>query len=234
MLGPTGNLVDPTAGVLWICVSDLSTAEPAALVGYRLDDGTEQIRHGVAPGGWCGDITQASDRTIYVTDPALNIVYRIEAPMLLDAGPMPIWLDDPALDTADGSFGLNDVALTSQGLYLNHTNGSLHRVSIEPDGSAGSLVEIALPRALEGADGLDELDDQRLLAVENVRGEVSLIEIEGDRGTLTTLASGLMFPTTLAIVGPRAWVTEGQLDTLLDPESPTPNVPFLLRAIDLP
>ncbi|MEM9487596.1 MAG: hypothetical protein AAGC55_00560 [Myxococcota bacterium] len=239
-LGPTGLLVDDQAGLLWACVSDLGGAAPAAMVAYDLDSGDEQWRYAVAANGWCGDMAQADDGTLYVTDPILGLIYRVAAaerlePPTAEGGAMAIWTDDPALASGVGGFGLNGLAVTGDGVYVVHNDGLLRRVAMTEDDSAGAVVAIDLGRPLLGPDGLEAVGDNRLVVVENASGEVSVIELGGvDSGALRLMANNLAFPTTIAIRERTGWIAEGQLDHLLGLDPSPPELPFRLVRITLP
>lgn len=88
-------------------------------------------------------------------------------------------------------------------------------------------------------DGLTALGDGLFLVVEGgglsagARGALLGVRLNGDAAMVATIAADLNIPTTVAVVGDTAFVVEGQLDHLFDPNA-GPADPYRILAIELP
>ncbi len=240
-----GLLADEATATLWICsanppgfpISAVTNAGPTALYAFELASGAHRRTYEFPGSGLCNDVAIDAARNVYVTDTFGGRV------LVLPAGgdALEVWSDDPVLAGAVSGFGINGIAIDSADrMYVNvNESGKLFRIPIERDGKPGAITEIALERRLAGPDGMQLIDDDTLILVENAGGqapgEVSIIDMTGDSGAIATLASGLTgFPTTVAIHGRKAWVVEGQLDhhpAFGGDDRPTP--PFVVKAFDL-
>jgi len=240
-----GLLADEATSTLWICsanppgfpISAVENAGPTALYAFDLASGAHRQTYAFPGSGLCNDVALDAAGNVYATD---TFGGRI---LVLPAGgdALEVWSSDPLLAGPLFGFGANGIAIDSNDrIYVNvNESGKLLRIPIRPDGQPGSILEIGLPRPLAGPDGMQLIDDDTLLLVENAGGmapgAVSIVDLVGDSGVITPLASGLTgFPTTVAIHKGRAWVVEGQLDhhpAFGGDDQPAP--PFLVRAFDL-
>jgi hypothetical protein len=137
---------------------------------------------------------------------------------------------------------VNGLALDRDALAFVHlTNGQLFTLPIAADGSPGALRTVALDTSLAGGDGLQRVAPGRFVVVQNgfappeLSRRVVLVDVPASGvGKVTTIASGLDFPTTLAIYDDNAWVVEAQLDHLFG-QDPTPaRLPFVVERVGLP
>ncbi len=240
-----GLLADEATATLWICsanppgfpISAVMNAGPTALYAFDLATGAHRQTYEFPGSGLCNDVAIDAARNVYATD---TFGGRL---LVLPAGgdALEVWSADPLLAGAASGFGINGIAIDSADrMYVNvNESGKLFRIPIERDGKPGRITEIALDRRLAGPDGMQLVDDDTMIVVENAGGmapgDVSIIDVTGDSGVITPLASGLAgFPTTVALHGRKAWVVEGQLDhhpAFGGDDQPTP--PFVVRAFDL-
>jgi len=67
-------------------------------------------------------------------------------------------------------------------------------------------------------------------------GSLDLVTINGQMAEVATIKNGFGGPVSVTQVGSTAWVAEGQLDYLLNPEmkKQQPKLPFHLYAVPLP
>jgi sugar lactone lactonase YvrE len=185
---------------------------------------------------FCNDITRDLDGNLYATDSLGGQVLRIPADAA-SGDQAAQFSADPAIlaGNAMNPFGANGIETFSDGtsdhlLVVNLTLGTLHRIPVNPDGTAGTPVQVALtdsddmPVTLSGPDGIKALDADTLIVVENGANRLTKIDLADlftatPTGKTTVLSSRLDVPTTVAIDpdGNSALVVEGQLDHLLNP-----------------
>ena len=97
--GVIGLTVDAQRDLLWLCDSGpkLEDARKAGeLVGVRLTDGTEKVRHVLPPldgkAPFCNDVIVSPDGAVWVTESASGRVFRIPAASALTAGTAEAWI----------------------------------------------------------------------------------------------------------------------------------------------
>ncbi len=226
-----GILADSGRNVLWACSSDpgvgerAGTAEPS-LTAFRLSDGAPLAAFPLGKGAFCNDMALGPQGEVYVTDSFNPVIRRAALPANGAKGGMAVWLSDPRFVSAprdprdmSAPFNLNGAVFGADGaLYAVKTNtGELFRIAVKEDGSAGAVETLALPRPLDGPDGLKALPDGALLVVEGA-DRLTRIDLTGPQVRLDPMAQGFDFATTVVPDGNGAWVTEGQLDLLFKPE----------------
>ena len=229
-----GMVVDEDQGVLWVCASDASGAAGSDIVGFDVASGAELARHAFPDGGFCNDLALDGAGNLYATDSFLARVLVVKAADLMTDGEAAVWLSDERFEVEPGVFGLNGIAVNGAGdVYLsNYATGDLYRVGIGGAGEPTGLTTLAIDDPLAGPDGLELVDDATLLVVEGFTGELSLVALDGDEGTVELVANRLDAPTTVALDGDSAWVAEGQLDDLLG--GTQPDLPFRVVRVPLP
>jgi len=136
-----------------------------------------------------------------------------------------VWASDPmALATADG------VALLADGnVYVNSVGqGTLMRIDVMKDGSAGPIVKLEPSRPLQGPDGMRSVGGQTMLLVEG--GRLDEVTINGNKAEIKVLKEGLTGITAVTLVGGTAYVAEAKLNLRNDAtKDPGP-----FRAIGIP
>ncbi len=136
-------------------------------------------------------------------------------------------------------FSLNGIEWDGDAsIYVSRTdNDGFYRVSIENDGSAGAVQQIAVADTLTnmGYDGIVALDSDTFLVAEYGTNRLTMIDVTGNNGTKQIVSTGLDFPTNVTVVGDDAWVVESQINHMLYPDTAGPSqVPFLLKHVSLP
>jgi sugar lactone lactonase YvrE len=226
--------------LVYACSSDpgasalTGTAAPA-LVAFDRRNGEAAGRYDLPQGGaFCNDIAELLDGTILATDSFAPRIYALRP----GSPRLEVWLEDSRF--AGEGFNLNGIAHDDGAVYaLRYNAGTMHRIEVADDGSAGAVSEIALPAPFRGPDGLTALGDGRFLVVEGgglnagARGALTGVRLDGATATVETIAADLDVPTTAVVVGGTAYVVEGQLDHLFDPAA-GPASPYRILAIDLP
>lgn len=235
-----GVLADERSKTLWVCSNDLSalgvvipgTETGGVLKGFDLRTGAGKISAKL-PGDptTCNDIAIGPDGSAYVTNTA--------APQILRLPPggkqLEVWATDPALAPPAGGAGLDGIAFGGDGnLYVDtYTPGELFRVNVT-NGKAGQVTKLTLSRRLVLTDAIRSLRDNTFLIIEGA-GRLDRMHIEGDVATIETLKDGYIIPTSVAVVGKTAWVSEGQLSYVFDPSKTgqVPKLPFHIYSVAL-
>ncbi|MER5350070.1 hypothetical protein ABT093_07035 [Kitasatospora sp. NPDC002551] len=149
---------------------------------------------------------------LYSADSVLGLVRAVP----LDGGAPEVWSDDALLKPVT-AFGANGLKVHHGAVWVGNTDtGSLLRIPVGPDGTAGP-VEVR-------ATGLDGFDDfafvgagDDVLATLNPSSEVVHLASDGTRHTVLDAADGLSNPTSVAIGGDTVYVPSAAFFTLADP-----------------
>ena len=245
-----GVLVDARAGLLWICSGTLGfttvPAKPSALKSYDLETGAVRGDYPMPDAGYCNDLAQARDGTIFVTDS-----YHPRILALRPGGKhLETWLEDGQLGTGDAKFTINGIAVDpSGGLYVSAVMATDHvfHVDRRPDGSAGAVTTVSAPRTLRNVDALRVVDRDHLLLFESnafgkdgpYGGAITLATVKGSHiSDLKTLAAGLNDPSSGLVLNGRVWFIESKYGLLLahpgDDAAVPRHVPFDVRSVPLP
>jgi sugar lactone lactonase YvrE len=223
-----GVLADEGAGVLWVCASATGGRGGAPYVGetalkaFNLKDASFKASYAFPGNGLCNDIAVANDGTVYAADTIQARVLRLKK----GATALDVWASDPMLlATADG------LALLADGnLYVNSVGqGTLMRIDVNKDGSAGKITKLETSRPLMQPDGMRSVGRRTMLLVEGA-GRLDEVTINGDKAEIKVLKEGLTGPTAVTLAGGTAYVTEAKL-ALRNDASKDPG-PF--RAVGVP
>ena len=231
-----GVLVDENAGLLWVCSNDLSARGMAvgtpegvsALFAFDLKTGVGRISVPFpSKPSTCNDITIGPDGAAYVTNTAAPQVLRLAK----GAKELEVWFTEPSLQPEKGG-GLDGLAFGPDGnLYVNTVGpGELYRIDVKR-GKATKLTRLTPSRPLFHTDGMRRYGKDFLL-IEG-QGRLDLMTVHGDSASVETLKDGYTTPTGVTSVGRTAWLSEGQLSLLSDPNK-KPNLPFRVYAVPLP
>lgn len=200
-----GLLADPAARTLWVCeVMTMDRSTPilrptSALRAFDLQSGAEKARH-VLPdaNNLCNDMAVAPDRSLYIADTVNSRILRLGE----GAARFETVLQHPAL------FGVDGIAFLDGTLYVDTVwSNNLYRIPLDASGKAGAPIDIALSRPMRAPDGL-RVANGRLIVAEGAGGNVNLLAIDGDRAVVTTLRSGLGFPTAVEPAGDLIWIAD--------------------------
>jgi sugar lactone lactonase YvrE len=223
-----GVLADEGAGVLWVCASATGGRGGAPYVGetalkaFALKDGSFKASYAFPGNGLCNDIAVAKNGTVYAADTIQARVLRLKK----GATALDVWATDSMLLA-----GADGLALLADGnLYINSvTQGTLLRIDVNKDGSAGKITKLETSRPLMQPDGMRSVGTRTMLLVEGA-GRLDEVTINGDKAEIKVLKEGLTGPTAVTLAGGTAYVTEAKLalrnDATKDPG------PF--RAIGVP
>ncbi|HXJ65413.1 MAG TPA: SMP-30/gluconolactonase/LRE family protein, partial [Actinomycetota bacterium] len=137
--------------------------------------------------------------TIYATDSISGAVWRIPR-----GGSAAIWAQSPLLQ-GNGAAGLgfplgaNGIALRHGRVIVSNTEGgSLVRIPVERDGSAGTPAVIAQGPNLFGADGVALSVHGNIYVAVNSQSTLLCVDPGGSITTLATSADGLENPASPA------------------------------------
>ncbi|MFB7674318.1 hypothetical protein ACFC26_23190 [Kitasatospora purpeofusca] len=181
---------------------------------WRLCPGGEPERIAALPANSLPNGLALDERAgvLYSADSALGLVRVVPT-----AGGAPVvWSDDARLKPTV-AFGANGLKVHRGAVWVGNTDtGSLLRVPIGPDGSAGP-VEVR-------ADGLAGLDDfafvgvgDELIAALNTSSEAVYLRGDGTRHTVLDASDGLSNPTSVGIRGDRVYVPSAAFYSRSDP-----------------
>jgi sugar lactone lactonase YvrE len=204
-----GVLADEKAGVLWVCASATGGRGGAPSVGetalkaFNLKDASFKASYAFPGNGLCNDIAVANDGTVYAADTIQARVLRLKK----GGAALDVWAADPML--LGGADGL---ALLADGnLYVNSVQqGTLLRIDVNKEGSAGKITKLETSRPLMQPDGMRSVGSKTMLLVEGA-GRLDEVTINGDKAEIKVLKDGLTGPTAVTLTGGTAYVTEAKL-----------------------
>ena len=226
-----GVLADESAGTLWVCASATGGRGGAPLVSetalkaFSLKDASFKASYVFPGSGLCNDIAVAKDGTVYATDTTGARVLRLKK----GARALDVWASDMMLlGTADG------IALLADGaVYVNSVGqGTLLRIPVKADGSAGTITKLETSRPLQTPDGMRSVGNKTMLLVEGA-GRLDEVTINGDKAEIKVLKEGLTGPTAVTLVGGMAYVSEARLNYRNDPKLRDQD-PGPFRAVGVP
>jgi sugar lactone lactonase YvrE len=211
-----GVFADEPAGTLWVCASATGGRGGTPVVGetalkaFSLKDASFKASYPFPNGGLCNDIAVAKDGTVYATDTTGARVLRLKK----GATAFEAWAADAMLlGTVDG------VALLADGnVYVNSVGqGTLLRIPVKADGSAGAIAKLETSKPLTQPDGMRSVGSKTMLLVEGA-GRLDEVTINGDKAEIKVLREGLTGPTAVTVAGGMAYVAEARLNFRNDPK----------------
>jgi sugar lactone lactonase YvrE len=211
-----GVFADEPAGTLWVCASATGGRGGTPVVGetalkaFNLKDASFKASYPFPNGGLCNDIAVAKDGTVYATDTTGARVLRLKK----GASAFDAWAADAMLlGTVDG------VALLADGnVYVNSVGqGTLLRIPVKADGSAGAITKLETSKPLTQPDGMRSVGSKTMLLVEGA-GRLDEVTINGDKAEIKVLREGLTGPTAVTVAGGMAYVAEARLNFRNDPK----------------
>lgn len=244
-----GVLVDARRGLLWICSGTFGfttvPTRPSALKSYDLATGAPRASYPMPEAGYCNDLAQDDDGAIYVTDSLHPRVLRWRP----GDDALQVWKEDASFSAGPEGYKLNGIAIDRNHVYVSTVTAApyLLRIDAKPDGSAGAVTRIDMPRTLKNADGIRSVGPGRLVIFESnafghdgpYGGQVSLATLAGDRASsLVTLVAGLNDPSSGAIAHGRIYFIESKYSLLFahkgDDVGIPRHVPFDVQSVVLP
>ncbi|WP_371619728.1 hypothetical protein [Streptomyces sp. NBC_00454] len=149
---------------------------------------------------------------LYAADSVLGTVWRIS----LDDGEVTRWATGAAL-LPTSFIGANGIKVHDHAVWVsNYDRGTLLRIPVREDGSAGAVAVRAT-----GLAGIDDFafpgHDDTALAALNSTSQVALVRPDGTHRILLTPQDGLSNPTSVAIRHHKVYVPSAAFVTLRDP-----------------
>lgn len=200
--GPLGLAVDSRGNVY----AAAATFDPATQGVYRITpDGSATRLPGTSAIAFANGLTFDQRGNLYVTDSSAGAVWRIPP-----GGSAELWIQDPSLE-GTGVLGIG-VPIGANGITFrtpkdvvvgNTEQGTLVRVPILPDGSAGEPDVIVEDEAIFGVDGLAVDAHGTIYAA--VIAQSTIVRIDGDSiETLADAGDGINQASSIAFgQGPR-------------------------------
>jgi sugar lactone lactonase YvrE len=199
-----GVLADDRSNSLWVCQNateargETPAAGQTALRSFDLTTGAPKGTYPFPPNSRiCNDIAVSADGSAYVSESYGGKVHRLKP----GASDLEVWASDERIAVIDGLAFLADGAL-----YVNNiASGTLYRISVNADGSAGAVVPIQTSIPLGRPDGLRSAGPTTLIQAEQV-GRVTELTITGDRADVRVIQDGLSRAAGVTLVGDSALV----------------------------
>jgi len=235
-----GVFADEASNTLWACSNDLSELGPpakgsdngSALKAFDLRTGNGK-RSVSLPGthAFCNDIAVDAKGSIYVTDSANPTILKFSP----GTTAFEVFAQDSAFSAPQSGAGLDGIAFGSDGnLYVTtYTAGEFFRVEVK-DGKAGRVTKLSGNRHLQFPDALRRLGDNSFLLVEGA-GTLDRVVVKDNGFAVTPIYGNFSTPTSVALIGTTAWVTEGNTTYFFDTakKNVTPPLPFRIYAVSL-
>jgi hypothetical protein len=199
-----GVLADASTNTLWACqIMGMGNNRHSTLRSFDLVTGTPKFRWAL-PGeiNLCNDFTLGPDHALYVSDTLASRIWRVKP----GAREGELLIQDRTLDGIDGITFLDGV------LYANNViSNNLYRIPLDGSGKAGTPEQIWPDHPIKGPDGMRAAHG-KLFVAENQNGRASMITVNGDHATVTTVLDGLNRPTAIEPAGDTLWVGDRGAD----------------------
>ncbi|MEQ8676789.1 MAG: hypothetical protein RLP44_18920 [Aggregatilineales bacterium] len=228
-----GLFADDERNLLWVCNSDweasnLTGTAPVAILSFDLQTGEPVGSYEFPDGGFCNDLTVDEAGNVYASDSWSPRILRLPA----GGDTLEVWVEDEIFGAEQWS--LNGIDVANGELYIvNQRAGRLFRVSIETDGSAGTITEIETSQELRSPDGLKIIGENLLAIAEGGSGGMALVHINGDSSEVEVISEGLDGIATFAYWQGSAWVVENQGHHFWDPANNGSDADFPFRIVEV-
>jgi len=212
-----GMLADASTNTLWTCqLTPVPGKTPVqrhtALRSFDLTTAAPKIRWDL-PGdnSTCNDFAIGPDKALYISDTANSRIYKLPA----GASTAELFLEHRAL------YGIDGITFLNGTLYVNNVfSNNLYRIPVDAAGKAGEPVDIWMDQPIKGPDGMRAANG-KLIVAENASGKISVITVNGDKASVTSIMEGLNMPTGVEPAGDTIWITErgaGKVHSLAMPK----------------
>ncbi|RIV91422.1 hypothetical protein D2V17_03090 [Aurantiacibacter xanthus] len=227
-----GVLADDARGLLWVCFNPAMGTEGGApmIRTFDLASGALAASYALATGegpAMCNDMTVAADGAVFASEMLGGRIMRL-AP---GGERFEVWAADPEFATLDG------ISFAADGtLYANAIQrGTLLRIHRKADGSFDRAEQVQTSRDMVTPDGLRPLSDGRMLQTEGEAGLITVIAFNADgSATVTPIAEGVDYASSVTPVGGRAYFPEGKLRFLFGPDAGKDPGSFVIRSVAIP
>jgi hypothetical protein len=209
----TVGIVRDHHGLLYVA---LCTGSPGLQGIWRVTPNGSTSRIAALPPGGIPNGMALDERHgfLYVADSLLSVIWRVSTA----GGTVMAWAAGPQL-APNGGLGANGLKLHDGAVWVSNTQlGTLLRIPIRRDGSAGPITTIA-----NGLIGIDDFaftgagENAPILAAINRFSTVVLIRHDGSEQTVLTAADGLANPSSIAVRGDTVYVLSAAYLTQTDP-----------------
>lgn len=234
MQGIFGVFADDKSKTLWACSGGFPAPggpppAPSALYAFDLKSGAPKGHYPLpTQGGFCNDIAVDVQGNAYVTDTSNMEVVRLKK----GAKALEVWAGNGAFGAKGGV--LDGIAVLGNRVLVNTLiTSKLWAIPIAKGGAAGTVTEVKGDRVVERPDGMRSFGKNSLLIAEGGSGgKLARVDVNGDAGKVTTVKEGYADgPVAVTVVGTTAYVLEGQLSAMRDPNGTTK--PFKATAVEV-
>jgi hypothetical protein len=206
------GIVQVTDGTLYVNYVDIGGTE-SGIWRISPDGAAEQVAALPRAKFLNGLALDPRTGALFATDSTLGVVWKVWP----RTGKAEIWTSGTEFQPGTSGFGANGLKVHHGSVWVsNSSQGTLLRIPIRPDGTAGSAVV--------AASGLPSIDDfaftgtgDILLAVENQLNQAELVMPDGTSRTVLTAADGLSTPSAVGVRGRTVYVTSAAYFTGVDP-----------------
>ena len=104
--------------------------------------------------------------------------------------------------------GIDGITFLNGTLYVNNViSNNLYRIPVDAAGKAEEPVDIWMDQPIKGPDGMRAANG-KLIVAENASGKISVITVNGDKASVTSIKEGLKTPTGVQPAGDTIWIAE--------------------------
>lgn len=207
------GIVRTPGGTLYVNYLDIGGTESGV---WRIDrnGSAEQVAALPGAGFLNGLALDPGTGTLFTVDSFAGTVWQVWP----RSGKAEVWASGPDFQpTAPGGFGVNGLKLHDGSVWVsNSSQGTLLRIPVLPDGTAGPTVVAAT-----GLAGIDDFSftghGDTVLAAQPGLNQVDLITPGGAPQAVLTAADGLSGPSSVAVSGRTVYVTSAAYATGVDP-----------------
>src|SRR5262252_3580320 len=188
-------------GDLYVASGGFSPAQDASYVFRISSTGAVTPFVHLDPTGFPNDLAFDNDDNMYVTDPFLGRIWKVDP-----AGQASVWSADPLLQGNAANpvfviqeFGADGIAFdhSKENLYVGNLDyGTIVRIPVQPDGSAGTPQVWVSDSRLVGCDGIAFDKHDNLYVAVNGQDQVARIDVHGNV-ELVAIGAPLDSPSSL-------------------------------------